>query len=178
MAVELYGRPALRCEFSVCALSVGALTAAGRAWTPIEGFDDGARLFDISFEECRITGSCGVHAKAHALAIGVRAATRTFPRTGFASLKTQMTSAAESIAFNIVEGCGAASQKEFARFLDIGIKSTMELESQLRLARDYRVLAQGEWEQLTGETVDARRMLSACELGSSLRLPQAPVVTQ
>lgn len=100
-----------------------------------------------------------VHAKAHALAIGVRAATRTFPRTGFASLKTQMTSAAESIAFNIVEGCGAASQKEFARFLDIGIKSAMELESQLSLARDYRVLAQGEWEQLTGETVDARRML-------------------
>ena len=64
-----------------------------------------------------------VYANAHALAISVRAATRVFPRSGYASLKSQMTSAAESIGFNIVEGCCASSQKEFARFLEIAIKS-------------------------------------------------------
>ena len=70
-----------------------------------------------------------VHANAHNLAVAVRAATRRFPRNGYASLRAQMTSAAESISFNIVEGCGADSQKEFARFLEIGIKSAMELEN-------------------------------------------------
>jgi four helix bundle protein len=71
-----------------------------------------------------------------------------------------MTRAAESIAFNIVEGCGANSQREFARFLDIGIRSTTELEYQLELARDYGVLALQEWQTLSVETIDVRRMLS------------------
>ncbi len=100
-----------------------------------------------------------VHANAHALAIAVRAATRRFPRTGYASLKAQMTSAAESISFNIVEGCGADSQKEFARFLGIGIKSAMELENQLTLARDYGIVHTRDWESLSEATVDVRRML-------------------
>jgi four helix bundle protein len=70
-----------------------------------------------------------------------------------------MTSAAESVAFNIVEGCVATSQKEFARFLDIASKSATELESQLSLARDYGVLRHRAWAQLTEETIDVRRML-------------------
>ncbi|MEO5903513.1 MAG: four helix bundle protein [Gemmatimonadaceae bacterium] len=69
-----------------------------------------------------------VWARAHAQSLKVRKATRQFPRSGYASLKKQMTTAAESITFNIVEGCGASSQKDFARFLDISIKSAFELE--------------------------------------------------
>jgi four helix bundle protein len=97
--------------------------------------------------------------KAHALALDVRRATQRFPRSGFAGLKSQMTRAAESIPFNIVEGCGADSQKEFARFLDISIKSSGELEYQLLLARDYGVLADELWESLTEAAIDTRRML-------------------
>ncbi len=70
-----------------------------------------------------------------------------------------MTRAAESIAFNIVEGCGADSQKERARFFEISIKSSKELEYQLELARDYGVLKADQWDTLTVETVDGRRML-------------------
>lgn len=108
-----------------------------------------------------------VHANAHALAVGVRAATRRFPRKGYASLKGQMTSAAESISFNIVEGCGADSQKEFARFLEIGIRSTMELENQLKLAKDYGVLRTRDWESLGESTIDVRKML--CGLRKKVR---------
>jgi four helix bundle protein len=74
-------------------------------------------------------------------------------------LQSQMIRAAESIVFNIVEGCGGRSPKEFARFLDISIKSTLELESQLELAKDYGVLSDHHWQTLTKETVDVRRML-------------------
>jgi four helix bundle protein len=47
----------------------------------------------------------------------------------------------------------------FARFLDISIKSTSELESQLELAKDYGVLNDRHWQTLTRETVNVRRML-------------------
>lgn len=70
-----------------------------------------------------------------------------------------MVNAAESIAFNIVEGCGSRTAKEFARFLDISIKSASELESQLQLAVDCGAITKAVWQPLTGETVEIRRML-------------------
>jgi four helix bundle protein len=65
----------------------------------------------------------------------------------------------ESIVFNIVEGCGSTSRREFARFLDISVKSTCELEYQLQLAMDYRVVTKRDWQVLSAETVEIRRML-------------------
>lgn len=97
--------------------------------------------------------------RAHAHALNVRRATRSFPRSGYTKLKSQIVASAESIVFNIVEGCGANTNPEFARFLDISIKSTMELEAQLQLARDYGILHEREWRTLTAETVEIRRML-------------------
>ena len=100
-----------------------------------------------------------VWAKAHVHTLNVRRATYRFPRAGYASLKSQVTRAAESIPFNIVEGCGSSSQKEMGRFLDISIKSSMELEYQLVLAKDYGVLAEREWNALAEATTEIRRML-------------------
>ena len=105
--------------------------------------------------------------KAHALAVAVRRATNAFPRTGYAALRSQITGAAESVSTNIVEGCGATSQAELARFLEISIKSTSELQYQLQLARDYGILPQHLWQTLTTETSDVRRML--CGLRSKVR---------
>ncbi len=97
--------------------------------------------------------------KAHALALRVRAEANRFPRTGYSSLKSQMTRSAESIAFNVVEGCGASTQKEMARFLEMSIKSAGELQYQLTLAADYGVLGLTELEELTAQTIDTRKML-------------------
>ena len=119
-----------------------------------------------------------VHANAHTLAIKVRAATRVFPRNAYGSLKAQMTSAAESIGFNIVEGCCASSQKEFARFLEIAVKSANELESQLKLARDYGIVRHRAWEGLTEETIDVRRMLFGLRAKVLDSIPDNSVVTQ
>jgi four helix bundle protein len=74
-------------------------------------------------------------------------------------LKAQLVSAAESIPTNIVEGCGASSRKEFARYLDISINSTFEVEYQLQLAKDYSILLPNRWESLSSEVVQIRRML-------------------
>lgn len=96
--------------------------------------------------------------RSRSQAVSVRKATRRFPRSGYSELKTQMTTAAESMLFNIVEGCGAYSSKEFARFLGITIKSAYELESQLELAGDYDVLPTALLENLLKETVEIRKM--------------------
>jgi four helix bundle protein len=97
--------------------------------------------------------------RAHGLVLGVRRSIRQFPRSERGSLKSQMTNAAESIAFNIVEGCGSTSSKEFARFLDISIKSTSELEYQLQLATDSGLLPLRICAPLSAEAVEIRRML-------------------
>jgi len=95
------------------------------------------------------------------LAIEARRATRQFPRVGYGSLQSQMTRAAESVALTLVEGCGAASQREFARFLDIAIKSSTELETQLELAREYGALSGAKWQTLAKEAISVRRQLCA-----------------
>ena len=100
-----------------------------------------------------------VWGKAHALALNVRRASRDFQRSGCAPLKAQITRAAESVPSNIVEGAFCSTQKEFARFLDISIKSTGEVEYQLQLARDYGLLRESTWRSLTNDTIQVRRML-------------------
>jgi len=77
--------------------------------------------------------------KAHALAIDIHRLTKSFPR-GYGSLRSQIMRSAESVPFNIVEGCGAATPKEFARYLDISIKSLSEIEGQLELGNDYGII--------------------------------------
>ena len=97
--------------------------------------------------------------RAHRFALEVRRATQSFPRSGYAELKSQLISAAESIATNIVEGAAASSRKEFARFLDISIKSTAEVEYHLQLALDNGILLPSKWKELSDEVVEIRRML-------------------
>ena len=98
--------------------------------------------------------------RAHAFVLDVRRATDAFPHAGHAALKSQIRRAAESIASNIVEGCAAASRKDFARYLDISIKSASEVDYQLQLARDLGVLAHDAWKPLAREVVELRRMLA------------------
>ena len=97
--------------------------------------------------------------RAHALVLGVRRSVRKFPRSERGSLKSQMTNAAELIAFNLVEGCGSTSSKEFARFLEISIRSASELEYQLQIAGDCGLLQRRVSHGLSAETVEIRRML-------------------
>ena len=97
--------------------------------------------------------------RSHANAMAVRRATRGFPRHGYTQLKGQITSAAESIPSNVVEGCGAFTNREFARFIEISIKSSLETEYRLQLAHDFGVLGGRAWRELTLETIEIRRML-------------------
>jgi four helix bundle protein len=96
--------------------------------------------------------------RAHALAIAIHKLARRFVRAGHAHLRGQLTRAAESIGDNIIEGCGAASKKDFARFLDTSIKSANETEGHLLKARDLDLISLDEWEKYSAETIEVRKM--------------------
>lgn len=99
-----------------------------------------------------------VYRKSHIQVLRVRKVTGRFPN-GYSTLKLQLTKSVESIPFNIVEGCGASTRKEFARFLSISIKSSAEAGYQFVLARDYGILVPKLWAKLNRKNTDIRRML-------------------
>jgi four helix bundle protein len=101
-----------------------------------------------------------VWSKAHQLTIGVYKATSEFPKTEQFGLTSQIRRASGSIGANIAEGCGRASPREFAQFLQVAIGSTNELEYQLLLAADLDYLTKDSHGDLGERVVEVRRMLS------------------
>jgi four helix bundle protein len=99
--------------------------------------------------------------RAHALSVALHKRTKRFPRAGYARLSAQLTGAVDSIKDTIAEGCGAATNKEFARFLDIAIKSANEAEGHLLSARDLGLISADEWQKFTAETIEIRKMVYA-----------------
>src|SRR5262245_36835798 len=96
--------------------------------------------------------------RAHALAVALHDVAREMRGAEFATLRSQLTRAADSIAANIVEGCGAWSSREFARYLAVSIKSAFETEHHLLSARDRRGITTEQWEKYSTETVEIRKM--------------------
>ena len=84
---------------------------------------------------------------------------RRFTRGGYMRLRAQLTAAADSIGDNIVEGCGAATRKDFAKYLDNSIKSANETEGHLLKARDLDLISLPEWQKYSAETIEVRKMI-------------------
>ena len=97
--------------------------------------------------------------KAHALAINVYSVTTRIRGTQSASLRNQMWRASASIPSNLVEGTGQKSGKEFTRFISIALSSASELEYHLILAHDIKVIGRSDFESLSAQTIEVRKML-------------------
>ena len=97
--------------------------------------------------------------RAHALSIEIHRLARGFSHAGFTNLRSQITRAADSVPATIVEGCGASTPKEFARFLDMAIKAANETEYHLLKARDHDLITQRDWQHYTAETTEIRKMV-------------------
>ena len=76
----------------------------------------------------------GIWKRGHQLTLDVYQATKSFPSEEMFGLTSKLRRAVSSIPTNIAEGCGRGSNKEFARFLQIAIGSTSEVEYELLLA--------------------------------------------
>jgi len=94
------------------------------------------------------------------LAQRVYSATRHFPDTERFGLTSQMRRAAVSISSNIAEGSGRGTDTDFARFLEIGYGSLMEVVSQLRIAELQGFLSPEDFKALYAECERLARVLS------------------
>ena len=98
--------------------------------------------------------------KAHQLTLTVYQATASFPRDEIYGLTSQMRRAASSIPSNLAEGCGRNSDAELARFSSMAAGSASELEYQLLLARDLKLIPVNDHQLLAEQVVEIKRMLS------------------
>lgn len=99
--------------------------------------------------------------KAHRLTLEVYKVTRRFPREELYGLTSQMRRCGTSIAANLAEGCGKRGNNEFQRYLQIASGSASELDYHLLLSRDLQFLSAVDYEALSKELVELRKMLTS-----------------
>ena len=86
--------------------------------------------------------------------------TDTFPKEDKYGISQQMTRSGVSIPSNIAEGSSRRSEKDYARFIEISLGSSFELETQLiiseKLSKGDQTLLQNLKENIT----DQQKMLT------------------
>jgi four helix bundle protein len=97
--------------------------------------------------------------KAHALALNVHRVAAGIRGSDNSAIRGQMLRAAMSVPTNLVEGTGQHTAREFARFVRIALNSTSELEYHLIVARDFRAISRTDFDSLSSQTVEVRKML-------------------
>ncbi|GIK60861.1 MAG: four helix bundle protein [Ignavibacteriota bacterium] len=86
--------------------------------------------------------------------------TKKFPKEEIYSLISQVRRAVVSIPFNIAEGAGHSSKKEFSRFLEIAYASTCELDTQIILSFDLEFINQTELNDSTNYIKELQKILN------------------
>lgn len=71
-----------------------------------------------------------------------------------------MRRAAVSVPANVAEGAGRGGAREFGRFLDVAFGSASELEYYLLLAYDLKLLPKSEYDAVSAELAEIKRMLT------------------
>ena len=99
--------------------------------------------------------------KSHLLALDIYRATANFPKEETYGLTSQIRRSAVSIPTNIAEGCGRDSTAELLRFSHIAMGSSSELEYEIMLAHDLRLLDDSVYQQLAEDLIALRKMLNA-----------------
>jgi four helix bundle protein len=98
--------------------------------------------------------------KAMDFVTAVYAITRRFPKEEMFGLTSQLRRAAVSIPLNIAEGAGCESDLEFARFLDIALRSGYESSVALQIAQRLNYCSTKEADDLVQQAEEISRMLT------------------
>ena len=99
--------------------------------------------------------------KAHKTTLAVYHATNHFPKDELFGITSQMRRCSASIAAIIAESCGRQGNGDFQRFLQIAMGSASELEYHVLLAYDLKYLPADNFETLTSQVQEVKRMLAA-----------------
>lgn len=98
---------------------------------------------------------------SHQLTLKIYKISKDFPKEEIFGVTSQIRRSFASIGYNISEGSGRNSDKEFANFVNIALGSSNEAENQLILVKDLEYLNQENFEILNNElTVLKKKLVS------------------
>ncbi len=98
---------------------------------------------------------------SHQLTLKIYTSTRNFPKEEIFGLTSQIRRSFASIRYNISEGSGRNSDKEFANFINIALGSSNEAENQLILAKDLNYINKNDYQNLLQELTTLKKKLVA-----------------
>lgn len=93
------------------------------------------------------------------LTLKIYTSTKSFPREELFGLTSQIRRSFESIGYNISEGSGRNSDKEFANFINIALGSSNEAENQLILAKDLNYINESDYQNILEELIILKKKL-------------------
>lgn len=94
---------------------------------------------------------------SHQLTLKIYSITKLFPKEELFGLTSQIRRSFASIGYNISEGSGRNSDKEFANFVNIALGSSNEAENQLILAKDLGYINEIDFQNLLLELIVLKR---------------------
>ncbi|CAH0242343.1 four helix bundle protein [Chryseobacterium sp. Bi04] len=96
---------------------------------------------------------------SHQLTLKVYTSTKSFPKEEVFGLTSQIRRSFASIGYNISEGSGRNSDKEFANFINIALGSSNEAENQLILAKDLGYIHENDYQNILEELTILKKKL-------------------
>ncbi len=82
------------------------------------------------------------------------------PKDETYGLKAQLQRAAVSIPSNIAEGCSRNTEPDFKRYLEVAIGSAYELETQLSIAENVKLISKSKIEPVLQMLSEEQKMLN------------------
>ena len=96
---------------------------------------------------------------SHQLTLKIYKLSRGFPKEELFGVTSQIRRSFASIGYNISEGSGRNSDKEFANFINIALGSSNEAENQLILSKDLEYINEVDFENLLEELIILKKKL-------------------
>ncbi|KQT16467.1 four helix bundle protein [Chryseobacterium sp. Leaf404] len=96
---------------------------------------------------------------SHKLTLKVYKSSQSFPKEEIFGVTSQIRRSFASIGYNISEGSGRNSDKEFANFINIALGSSNEAENQLILSKDLEYLSEKDFQILSDELTILKKKL-------------------
>lgn len=97
--------------------------------------------------------------EGHILVLDIYAIARNFPKEELFGLVSQMRRCAVSITSNIAEGFSRQSYKEKAQFYAIALGSTSELQNQLLIAKDIKLIKESTFEEIMAQAIKVHKII-------------------
>ena len=99
--------------------------------------------------------------RAMEMTVCIYSLTRAFPRDEQYGLVSQLRRASVSVASNIAEGRGRATEGEFRQFLSIAQGSTYEVQTQLLVAKQLKIGDEALLRKAEALCIETSKMLGA-----------------